>query len=281
MQREEKTEIITLRVTPQVKERIRAKAREVNLTVTDYLCLCGLGKKIVQVDGLDQVLSELKAQGRNLNQLTTLANMGKITVVYGDRLAEGYAQVSEQLYQLLREVSNGAPARAQQSGSCGERTSSGVNEACRKRQAERYAACEDDAAVGFKQPPYLKAVACRFGCLASLLLCPSSVTRPDLKVSAIQQLFSMPHTVFAPCFRFCSHQRTVMDAQHLSALQMLQLFVLTAGDEHLSALDAVEHEALPPLVQLREHIIQQQHGPSSSDGYDNPAAVSVATSSVL
>ena len=47
MQREKKTEIITLRVTPQVKERIRAKAREVNLTVTDYLCLCGLGKKIV------------------------------------------------------------------------------------------------------------------------------------------------------------------------------------------------------------------------------------------
>ena len=128
MQREKKTEIITLRVTPQVKERIRAKAQELSLTVTDYLCLCGLGKKIVQVDSLDQVLSELKAQGRNLNQLTTLANMEKITVVYGDRLAEGYAQVSEQLYQLLREVSNGAPARAQQSGSCGERRHPGMSE---------------------------------------------------------------------------------------------------------------------------------------------------------
>ena len=104
MQREKKTEIITLRVTPQVKERIRAKAQELHLTVTDYLCLSGLGKRIVRVDGLDQVLSELKAQGRNLNQLTTLANMGKITLVYGDRLAESYGQVSEQLRQLLREV---------------------------------------------------------------------------------------------------------------------------------------------------------------------------------
>ena len=104
MQREKKTKIVTLRVTPQVKGRIRAKAQELGLTVTDYLCLCGLGKKIVQVDGLDQVLSELKAQGRNLNQITILANMGKITVVDGDRLAEGYAQVSEQLRQLLREV---------------------------------------------------------------------------------------------------------------------------------------------------------------------------------
>ena len=104
MQREKKPKIITLRVTPQVKERIRAKAQELHLTVTDYLCLCGLGKRIVRVDGLDQVLSELKAQGRNLNQLTTLANMGKITLVYGDRLAESYGQVSEQLRQLLREV---------------------------------------------------------------------------------------------------------------------------------------------------------------------------------
>lgn len=104
MQREKKTEIITLRVTPQTKDRIRAKARELSLTVTDYLCLCGLGKKIVRVEGLDKVLSELKAQGRNLNQLTTLANMGKITLLYGDRLAESYGQVSEQLWQLLREV---------------------------------------------------------------------------------------------------------------------------------------------------------------------------------
>ena len=104
MQREKKTEIITLRVTPRTKDRIRAKAQELGLTVTDYLCLCGLGKKIVQVDGLDKVLSELKAQGRNLNQLTTLANMGKITVVYGDKLAESYGKICEQLRQLLREV---------------------------------------------------------------------------------------------------------------------------------------------------------------------------------
>ena len=104
MPREKKTEIITLRVTPRTKAVIQARAKSVNKTVTDYLCLCGLGKEIVQVEGLDKVLSELKAQGRNLNQLTTLANMGKITVVYGDKLAEGYGKICAQLRQLLREV---------------------------------------------------------------------------------------------------------------------------------------------------------------------------------
>ena len=99
-----KSEIITLRVTPRTKETIRERAKAAGLTVTDYLCYSGLGKEIVRVDGLEQVLTELKAQGRNLNQLTTLANMGKVTVVYGDKLAESYQQISEQLRQLLREV---------------------------------------------------------------------------------------------------------------------------------------------------------------------------------
>lgn len=104
MQKEKKTEIITLRVTPQTKDRIRAKAQELGLTVTDYLCLCGLGKRIVRVDGLDKILSELKAQGRNLNQLTTLANMGKVTILRGDALADKYEAICGQLCHLLREV---------------------------------------------------------------------------------------------------------------------------------------------------------------------------------
>ena len=104
MQRVKKSEIITLRVTPRIKRIIQEQAKAAGLTVTDYLCDSGLGKEIVRVDGLEQVLTELKAQGRNLNQLTTLANMGKVTVVYGDKLAESYQQISEQLRQLLREV---------------------------------------------------------------------------------------------------------------------------------------------------------------------------------
>ena len=104
MQRVKKSEIITLRVTPRVKETIRERAKAAGLTVTDYLCYSGLGKEIVRVEGLEQVLSELKAQGRNLNQLTTLANMGRVSVVKGDTLGENYGKIYEQLRELLREV---------------------------------------------------------------------------------------------------------------------------------------------------------------------------------
>ncbi len=53
-------------------------------SLTDYLRICGLGQKIVHVDGLDEVLHELKAQGRNLNRLTIMANIHKIKILRGD-----------------------------------------------------------------------------------------------------------------------------------------------------------------------------------------------------
>jgi len=77
----QKTVIITARMTPENKQEIEQRAADAGMTVTDYLTTCSLGKKIVRVDGLDTILTELKAQGRNLNQFTTLVNMGRVTVV--------------------------------------------------------------------------------------------------------------------------------------------------------------------------------------------------------
>lgn len=74
------------------------------MTLTDYLCICGLGREIVQVDGLDAALSELKAQGRNLNQLTTLANMGRLTVLRSDELIDRYADLCAAIRRLTKEV---------------------------------------------------------------------------------------------------------------------------------------------------------------------------------
>ena len=99
-----KTAIVTIRMTSKVKEQLRQRAQDANMTLTDYLCICGLGKEIVRVDGLEKVLSELKAQGRNLNQLTTLANMGKVKTLRGDDLVDGYARLCQQVSQSAEEV---------------------------------------------------------------------------------------------------------------------------------------------------------------------------------
>ena len=46
-----------------------------------FILSVALNKEIIIVEGLDESLAELKAIGRNLNQLTTLCNMGKIQAV--------------------------------------------------------------------------------------------------------------------------------------------------------------------------------------------------------
>ena len=99
-----KTAIVTARMAPEVKLQLQARARDANMTLTNYLIICGLGQEIVQVDGLDNLLSELKAQGRNLNQLTTLANMGRLTVLRGDDLVQEYTKLCDALNTLVREV---------------------------------------------------------------------------------------------------------------------------------------------------------------------------------
>ena len=102
--RKKKTAIVTARMTPEVKQRLQERAKDAHMTLTDYLIICGLGQEIIQVKGLDAVLAELKAQGRTLHQLTTLANMGRLTVLRANDLTDSYTALCEQVSRLT-EVS--------------------------------------------------------------------------------------------------------------------------------------------------------------------------------
>ena len=99
-----KTAIITARMTPKDKAEIQRLAKRAGMTVTDYIVTSALNKEIVRVDGLEEVMGELKAQGRNLNQLTTLANMGRIQILRGDELIERYADLCQKLAHVSREI---------------------------------------------------------------------------------------------------------------------------------------------------------------------------------
>ena len=70
--------------------------------MTDYVTRACLGSRIVVIDGLDELMREQKAIGRNLNQLTTLCNMGKLHAVSLDELKNQYAALNETLAALLR-----------------------------------------------------------------------------------------------------------------------------------------------------------------------------------
>ena len=73
------------------------------MTVTDYIVKCALGKNVRQADELAPILSELKAQGRNLNQLTKLANMGRIDLMDAENFTEAYTNLCSAIEQIYWE----------------------------------------------------------------------------------------------------------------------------------------------------------------------------------
>ena len=97
-----KSKRITLRVSDVDWQKLHDKATAARMTLTEYLTACGLQKELVIVDGLEEVIRQQKGIGRNLNQLTTLANMGKVKTVYLQELTDAYAQVSSLLSEILK-----------------------------------------------------------------------------------------------------------------------------------------------------------------------------------
>ena len=92
---------MSIRISDADLQKIHHKAQQAGLSITDYVTRCCLGKQIVVIEGLDEVIRQQKAIGRNLNQLTILANMGRIHTVYLSEVRDQYAQVSQLLSDIL------------------------------------------------------------------------------------------------------------------------------------------------------------------------------------
>ena len=82
-------------------QKIHSKAEKSGLSVTDYVTKCCLGKQIFVIDGLDEIIRQQKAVGNNLNQLTTICNMGRVNIVSLEKMTEEYSKINKKLTELL------------------------------------------------------------------------------------------------------------------------------------------------------------------------------------
>ena len=96
-----KNKKLCIRISENLLEIIHMKAKKANMTLTDYVTFACLEKQIFIIDGLDKVLKEMKSIGRNINQLTLLANMGRIEAVNLSELTEQYTIVSAMLTDMF------------------------------------------------------------------------------------------------------------------------------------------------------------------------------------
>lgn len=95
---------ITIRCTEDERQRIYNKARQHSLTLSDFVLRSALDKKIIVAEGINEIVKQQKAIGRNLNQIATLANMDRLTVVNFQPLLNEHTNVTAMIGELLRTV---------------------------------------------------------------------------------------------------------------------------------------------------------------------------------
>lgn len=96
-----KEKMFAMRMSQPDYDRIQHKAGQAGMSMTAFITASALGKNITVVDGLDKVLAELKAIGKNLNQLTTLCNMGRITCLDLTEIKSSFGKVFDYLYDQM------------------------------------------------------------------------------------------------------------------------------------------------------------------------------------
>ena len=104
MKQQAKTEILSCRVTPGQREIIEEKAFSSYRTPSMYLRDCALDKKIIVVNGIDELTSELRKIGNNLNQLTRAVNAGFAYEVDLRETREEVARIWQSLNSFLQEA---------------------------------------------------------------------------------------------------------------------------------------------------------------------------------
>lgn len=102
MKKQAKDKKLSIRISEKDLAAVHRKAEQARLSLTDYVTRACLGSQIVVIDGLDEVLKEQKAVGRNLNQLVMLCNMGRVKVASLDEMTAQYVDLNTQLTELLR-----------------------------------------------------------------------------------------------------------------------------------------------------------------------------------
>jgi len=102
-----KNKPVAFRATETQLKIIKNKAEKAKMSLTDYLISTALQKEINVIEDLKPLLHELKSIGRNLNQLTTLANMGRLREINLIEMTEALEKNYEAIHALIRREGSG------------------------------------------------------------------------------------------------------------------------------------------------------------------------------
>lgn len=96
-----------MRVTEADYNKIKKKADEAKLNVSQYVSLSALDKDILNFEELKEMNRQLGKMGNNINQLTMLAHQGRIKEVDLSCNNERLSKILDELCKLVEKRWNG------------------------------------------------------------------------------------------------------------------------------------------------------------------------------
>lgn len=92
---------ITFRVDENMYKKITKNAKKANLSINQYLARTYDGGTLKVVEGLREFQLELNRIGTNLNQITTLSQLGKISSVDLKSTQQGFNEIITKLNRIV------------------------------------------------------------------------------------------------------------------------------------------------------------------------------------
>ena len=74
------------------------------MSVSEFVRSSAMGREVTVIEGVDELLTEMRRQGNNLNQLTIMARQGRIDMVDMKPFMEVYSETWQTLNSLLSRV---------------------------------------------------------------------------------------------------------------------------------------------------------------------------------
>lgn len=99
-----KDNFIRFRVAGWEKVHISKNAEKAHMTISEFVRAAAMDQDITVVEGLDDLIRELRRQGNNLNQLTVMARQGRVGLVDMEPFMEVYERTWQTLNSLLSRV---------------------------------------------------------------------------------------------------------------------------------------------------------------------------------
>ena len=100
--KQNKNRHFNFRVNEKEYNKIKSQIEKSKLNTSEYLLRTAMDKDIIVVDGLEEIIMQLRKIGNNINQLTKLCNQGSITNVNLENVKEELKNIWQSLNLLIK-----------------------------------------------------------------------------------------------------------------------------------------------------------------------------------